>query len=54
MMTVLAGGTGTQKLLTGSGSVSRPAGVTVAGDTGDDVELGGPLACPGIDTVHSR
>ncbi len=51
MVTFLAGGTGTPKLLAGSESVFPPADVTVVGNTGDDVELGGLLVCPDIDTV---
>ncbi|MFT4944537.1 MAG: LPPG:FO 2-phospho-L-lactate transferase [Halovenus sp.] len=51
MVTFLAGGTGTPKLLAGSGSVFPPSSVTVVGNTGDDVELGGLLVCPDIDTV---
>jgi LPPG:FO 2-phospho-L-lactate transferase len=51
MVTFLAGGTGTPKLLSGSESVFPPADVTVVGNTGDDVELGGLLVCPDIDTV---
>jgi LPPG:FO 2-phospho-L-lactate transferase len=48
MVTCLAGGTGTPKLLRGV-----PAGrdVTVVANTGDDVELGGLLVCPDLDTV---
>jgi LPPG:FO 2-phospho-L-lactate transferase len=62
MTTFLAGGTGTPKLLDGlaettgddppAGSRSfDPAEVTVVGNTGDDVELGGLLVCPDLDTV---
>ena len=51
MVTFLAGGTGTPKLLAGSESVFPPADVTVVGNTGDDVELGGLLVCPDVDTV---
>jgi LPPG:FO 2-phospho-L-lactate transferase len=51
MVTFLAGGTGTPKLLDGLGSTFEPAAVTVVGNTGDDVELGGHLVCPDIDTV---
>jgi LPPG:FO 2-phospho-L-lactate transferase len=54
MVTFLAGGTGTPKLLAGSESVFPPADVTVVGNTGDDVELSGLLTCPGVDTVRSR
>ena len=48
MVTFLAGGTGTPKLLAG---IDDPAGVAVVGNTGDDVELAGHLVCPDIDTV---
>jgi len=48
MVTFLSGGTGTPKLLTGLGDTS---GVTVVGNTGDDVVLGGHLVCPDLDTV---
>jgi LPPG:FO 2-phospho-L-lactate transferase len=51
MVTFLAGGTGTPKLLSGSESVFPPADVTVVANTGDDVELGGLLVCPDVDTV---
>ncbi len=48
MTTFLSGGTGTPKLLTG---VSDPTECVVIGNTGDDIELGGHLICPDIDTV---
>ena len=51
MVTFLAGGTGTPKLLAGADEVFDPAETTVVGNTGDDVELGGLLVCPDIDTV---
>ncbi|KTG08528.1 2-phospho-L-lactate transferase [Haloprofundus marisrubri] len=52
MVTFLAGGTGTPKLLDGlGGSTFDPADATVVGNTGDDVELGGVLVCPDLDTV---
>jgi LPPG:FO 2-phospho-L-lactate transferase len=52
MTTFLAGGTGTPKLLDGLGpETTRASDVTVVGNTGDDVELGGHLVCPDIDTV---
>ena len=51
MVTFLAGGTGTPKLLTGVGDVFSPSEVTVVANTGDDVELGGLLVCPDVDTV---
>jgi LPPG:FO 2-phospho-L-lactate transferase len=51
MVTFLAGGTGTPKLLSGAGDVFAPERTTVVGNTGDDVELGGHLVCPDLDTV---
>ncbi|WP_135824454.1 2-phospho-L-lactate transferase [Halorussus ruber] len=51
MTTFLSGGTGTPKLLAGADSVFDPAETTVVANTGDDVELGGLLVCPDVDTV---
>jgi len=51
MVTFLSGGTGTPKLLSGAESVFDPAATTVVGNTGDDVELGGAMVCPDLDTV---
>ncbi|QLG62726.1 2-phospho-L-lactate transferase [Halorarum salinum] len=51
MVTFLAGGTGTPKLLEGAAPVFAPGDATVVGNTGDDVELGGHLVCPDLDTV---
>jgi LPPG:FO 2-phospho-L-lactate transferase len=51
MTTFLSGGTGTPKLLAGAESVFDPADATVVANTGDDVELGGLLVCPDVDTV---
>jgi LPPG:FO 2-phospho-L-lactate transferase len=51
MVTFLAGGTGTPKLLAGADAVFDPAETTVVANTGDDVELGGHLVCPDLDTV---
>lgn len=51
MTTFLSGGTGTPKLLDGALSVFPPDETTVIGNTGDDLELGGLLVCPDIDTV---
>jgi LPPG:FO 2-phospho-L-lactate transferase len=51
MVTFLSGGTGTPKLLSGADAVFDPASTAVVGNTGDDVELGGHLVCPDIDTV---
>ena len=51
MVTFLAGGTGTPKLLPGAESVLDPADITVVCNTGDDVEIAGHLVCPDLDTV---
>jgi LPPG:FO 2-phospho-L-lactate transferase len=51
MVTFLAGGTGTPKLLDGLGTAYDPHETTVVGNVGDDVELGGLLVCPDLDTV---
>jgi LPPG:FO 2-phospho-L-lactate transferase len=51
MVTFLSGGTGTPKLLAGAASVFEPRETTVVANTGDDVELGGFLVCPDLDTV---
>jgi len=51
MITFLSGGTGTPKLLAGADAVFPPSGTTVVANTGDDVELGGLLVCPDLDTV---
>jgi LPPG:FO 2-phospho-L-lactate transferase len=51
MVTFLAGGTGTPKLLDGVDAAFDPTEVTVVANTGDDVELGGLLVCPDLDTV---
>lgn len=51
MVTFLSGGTGTPKLLAGADDVFDPADTTVVSNTGDDVELGGFLVCPDLDTV---
>jgi len=51
MITFLAGGTGTPKLLDGATRVFEPAEIAVVANTGDDVELGGHLVCPDVDTV---
>lgn len=48
MTTFLSGGTGTPKLVTGVSDVSE---CVVIGNTGDDIELGGHLICPDLDTV---
>jgi LPPG:FO 2-phospho-L-lactate transferase len=51
MVTFLAGGTGTPKLLAGARRVRDPGATTVVGNTADDVEIAGHLVCPDIDTV---
>ncbi|MEZ3144711.1 2-phospho-L-lactate transferase [Halobaculum sp. MBLA0143] len=51
MVTFLAGGTGTPKLLAGLSAHYDPAATTVVGNVGDDVELGGLVVCPDLDTV---
>jgi len=51
MVTFLSGGTGTPKLLAGADDVFPPAETPVVANTGDDVELGGHLVCPDVDTV---
>ncbi len=51
MVTFLAGGTGTPKLLDGATRVWDAADVAVVANTGDDVEVGGHLVCPDVDTV---
>ncbi len=51
MVTFLAGGTGTPKLLDGATRLWDPSTVTVVANTGDDVELAGHLVCPDLDTV---
>ncbi len=48
MGTFLAGGTGTPKLVAG---VPERGVHTVIGNTGDDVEIGGHLVCPDLDTI---
>ncbi|SDZ77864.1 LPPG:FO 2-phospho-L-lactate transferase [Haloplanus vescus] len=54
MVTFLAGGTGTPKLLDGADAAFDPEELTVVANTGDDVELGGHLVCPDLDTVLFR
>ena len=51
MTTFLSGGTGTPKLLSGADAVFDLDDLTVIGNTGDDVELGGLFVSPDIDTV---
>ncbi len=51
MVTFLSGGTGTPKLLAGADEVFPPEETAVVANTGDDVELGGLVVCPDVDTV---
>jgi LPPG:FO 2-phospho-L-lactate transferase len=51
MVTFLSGGTGTPKLLDGASAVFSPAETTVVVNTGDDIELGGLMICPDVDTL---
>jgi len=51
MVTFLSGGTGTPKLLDGAAAAFSPDETTVVANTGDDVELGGLLVCPDLDTL---
>ncbi|WP_135303184.1 2-phospho-L-lactate transferase [Haloarcula amylovorans] len=51
MVTFLAGGTGTPKLLAGADDVFAPEDSTAVANTGDDVELAGHLVCPDLDTM---
>ena len=51
MVAFLAGGTGTPKLLAGAGDVFDPSATTVVANTGDDIEIGGHLVCPDVDTA---
>jgi LPPG:FO 2-phospho-L-lactate transferase len=51
MVTFLAGGTGTPKLLYGADGVFESAETPVVCNTGDDVEMSGLLVCPDVDTV---
>jgi len=51
MVTFLSGGTGTPKLLDGAPAAFSPDETTVVANTGDDIELGGLLVCPDLDTL---
>ncbi len=51
MVTVLSGGTGTPKLLSGMAAPFAPEAATVIANTGDDIELGGLFVSPDVDTV---
>jgi LPPG:FO 2-phospho-L-lactate transferase len=51
MVTVLAGGVGAARFLRGLVRVVDPAGVTVIGNVGDDIELHGLHVSPDLDTI---
>jgi LPPG:FO 2-phospho-L-lactate transferase len=51
MVTFLSGGTGTPKLLDGVAAAFSPDDTTVIANTGDDIELGGLVVCPDVDTL---
>ena len=51
MVTFLSGGTGTPKLLDGAGAAFSPEEITVVANTGDDIELGGLVVSPDVDTL---
>ena len=51
MVTFLSGGTGTPKLLDGAPAAFTAEEITVVANTGDDIELGGLLICPDVDTL---
>jgi LPPG:FO 2-phospho-L-lactate transferase len=54
MVTFLSGGTGTPKLLDGAPAVYSPEETTVVVNTGDDIEIGGLMVCPDVDTFLYR
>jgi LPPG:FO 2-phospho-L-lactate transferase len=51
MVTFLSGGTGTPKLLDGASDAFAHDETTIVANTGDDIELGGLLVCPDVDTL---
>jgi LPPG:FO 2-phospho-L-lactate transferase len=51
VITVLCGGVGAARFLTGLLAVVDPAAVTAVVNTGDDVDLHGLRVCPDLDTV---
>jgi LPPG:FO 2-phospho-L-lactate transferase len=51
MVTFLSGGTGTPKLLDGAAVSFSPDETTVIANTGDDIELGGLIISPDVDTL---
>jgi LPPG:FO 2-phospho-L-lactate transferase len=50
-ITVLAGGVGAARFLRGLKRAAPDAGITVIGNTGDDITLFGLRVCPDLDTV---
>jgi LPPG:FO 2-phospho-L-lactate transferase len=50
-ITVLAGGVGAARFLSGLKTAARDAEITVIGNTGDDITLSGLRICPDLDTV---
>ena len=50
-ITVLAGGVGAARFLRGLKAAAPDAGITVIGNTGDDITLFGLRVCPDLDTV---
>src|SRR5690349_7808604 len=50
-ITVLAGGVGAARFLRGLRRAAPEAGITVIGNTGDDITLFGLRVCPDLDTV---
>ncbi|MEF8758122.1 MAG: 2-phospho-L-lactate transferase [Halobacteriales archaeon] len=54
MVTFLSGGTGTPKLLDGASAAYSPEETTVVVNTGDDIEIGGLMVCPDVDTFLYR
>ena len=51
MITVLSGGVGGAKLLTGLSRLLPPEEITIVGNTGDDFEWFGLRVCPDLDTI---
>src|SRR6056297_1028889 len=51
MVMFLSGGTGTPKLLDGATDAFAPAEISVVANTGDDIEIGGLLVSPDVDTL---
>ncbi len=51
MITVLSGGVGGAKLLTGLSHLLPPEEITIIGNTGDDFDWFGLRVCPDLDTI---